>query len=1055
MSTSASSNPSASGPSVPSVTKHTLLTERVERVARDITTGERQYIPGVRDPSLTPEEQAKLDELIRLLKEAAARGENLDNLDSGLWRMDYIKRPPGIREFLLNDYYLGNTWKYVPGENEGIWPEWLNLLETWLDLDSRVHNLVITGALGIGKTAMMVTILLYRVCVAAHLKNPQNFFGLSRNSNIVYNLLSITKEAVKDTAYGTAISFMGDSPFFREFCKFDPEMDYSGYRIPLRNLLPDGRISRLWLTAGSKGHHVLGRNLVGIGLDEGNFRLEKNPDLKAYELYDQVRTRITNRFQKLAGYLPAISIIASSALDESSFTERIVAEIEEANRLREKRNSQLPPNVLPEPVSQLVFRHAVYRIKRHALTGITKDHRWFKVAYGLKNTEPFILSGWYREDGTPIGDEPHEEPPPGARTELVPELYYAEYRRNCRAQLQNLSGISTGGAHRLFPSMVDIEECLALSEKEGVPNPLKPGVQRIPISSEDNLNIWDYLNHKAFLTRVHSKIQPLRNPERLRYAHIDLATQTLAGLAICHVAGRKNVEGLVKDGEPFSEYRLIVEYDFILTICAGQRQPINLGKIQKFFFWLRNVCGYRFGLITADMWQCLTGDTLVDTNHGTIPLAEVNENYLVQNAEGGIAKVIRLFKYPACPVIRLYTDMGETICGTPNHRLLSDKQWKYLADFKVGDVLDSPEVPVKVHGDLELPEALWLGVYWGTGNWRRQKNRVTVRLRKKYLPEILENFRKFKMDSWGTLEEREIDPDQVELILENKNFCKWLEANYPSGPGSKLTARIRKSNAAGLRQFVRGWLMVSGLIFEDGFPGLRLKSELAARQLQVLLKTRLGIFSKITVEHQNDNSPVYALVFLKMPESERLVLPFEATGAFRCFQAEPVVSRVTKIEYSNADVYDLEVSPEHSYTANGFVSHNSEMPLQELEAQGFEVGRLSLDRDKSVYYTWRAGFQEKRIRLHRNEQMLYEAEHLVEMDKKFDHPINGSKDTTDAAAGAYYNAVTSKEFGDYAGIAAPSVYKASEFEESQAAEKPIMEIGIPEHAKKPAVVFKI
>ena len=713
----------------PKITKHALLTERVDRVMEQVLSGEREITPGTRDSSLTPKEQIQLDRLAALIRAGDLEA------DGEIWRYDYIKKPPSIENFILDDYYLGRTWKPVPGENEGIWPAWHKLFSQHMNINSRVHNMVITGSLGIGKTVMMVTVILYRMCIATFLKNPQHFFGLNRNSNIVYNFLSVTKEAVKDTAFGTALSFMADSPYFIEVCKYNPDLEYSGYRVPMENTLPDGRTSRIWLTAGSKGQHVLGRNLVGIGLDEGNFRLEKDPDLKAYELYDQVRTRIANRFQKIAAYLPALSVIASSAQDESSFTEKVVAEIEESQRLLEIANRLKPPTEEPDPPAQIVFRNSVYKIKRHVLTGIGPDHHWFRVAYGLKNMEPYMLTGWYKEDGTPILDEAHEEPPSGAKTELVPKFYWEAYRRNCKAQLQNLSGISVGGAHRLFPSLVDIEHCIQASAQEGIQNPLVTGITRMPISAEDNKNVWDYLNHKAFLTRVASRIQPIRHPQHQRYAHIDLATQSLAGVAICHLSGNQLVDGLVKDGEPFSEYRLIVEYDFILTICAGQNKPINLGKIQKFFFWLRDMCGYRFGMITADMYQ-------------------------------------------------------------------------------------------------------------------------------------------------------------------------------------------------------------------------------------------------------------------------------------------------------------------------------SEMPLQELEARQFNVGKLSVDRDKSVYTAWRAGFEEHRIRLPRNEQMIREAENLLEMDKKFDHPPDGSKDTTDAAAGAFFNAVNSDEKLSMASHNAPSVYTGQQVQQFEQ-EAPPIAIPLPDKGYTRSKVFKV
>ncbi len=426
-------------------------------------------------------------------------------------------------------------------------------------------------------TWILVAIMLYRLVLTTLLRNPQNFFGISRGSNIIYNILSVTREVVRQTAFGDALNFMQMSPYFLEELRFNPEMEYSKSIIPFRN--------NIYLTAGSKGWHVLGRNVLGVGLDEGNFRLEQDPDRKAYALYDQIRTRIANRFQRSEGFLPAISIIASSASDESSFTETIIREIQKVN----------------SPKTQQVYRQPVYRVKRHELK---LGKRWFRVAYGLRNQEPCILRGWFLEDGTPLEPEATlEEPPRGAQIEMVPEMYYSDFRRNCRVNLQSISGISTGGTHRLFSSLIDVEACLELSEKEGIVNPVRNNLRSFSISVEDELNIWDYLVHSVFATKVQSRVIPKRHPNRLRYAHLDLATTGKAGLSICHLVGGKRVEGVVRDGLPFDEYRLMVEYDFILTLTAGQTKPINFDKICRFFFWLRDMCGFRFGLITADMFQ--------------------------------------------------------------------------------------------------------------------------------------------------------------------------------------------------------------------------------------------------------------------------------------------------------------------------------------------------------------------------------------------------------------------------------------------------------------------
>lgn len=866
-------------------------------------------------------------------------------------------------------------------------------------------------------TSVMVALLLYRICLATHLKNPQNFFGLSRNSNIVYNLLSVTKEAVKDTAFGTAMDYMADSAYFLEVCKFDPDCDYSDYRIPMLNTLPDGRVSHIWLTGGSKGQHVLGRNLLGIGLDEGNFRLEKDPDLKAYELYDQVRTRIANRFQKIESYLPAISIIASSAQDESSFTEKVVKEIEEANRRLADENAKILDEASKTPPTQLVVRNAVYRIKRHALTGITPDHHWFRVAYGLKNMEPYILSGWYREDGTPILDELHEEPPTGARTELVPKFYFEAFKRNTKAQLQNLSGISTGGAHRLFSSLIDIETCLEVSKQEGVPDPLLTGTQRFPISSEDDKHVWDYLNHKSFLTRVSSRVIPIRQPNNMRYAHIDLATQTLAGVSVCHLAGTQLVDGLVKDGQPFQEYRLIVEYDFILTICAGNTKPINIGKIQKFFFWLRDMCGYQFGLITADMFQCLTGDTLVDTDHGLLPLAEVKPGYRVQDANGQPAKVIRNFRYSNVPVLRIVTNHNEVICGTPNHRLRAATNcqrpfteaifgWKRLDELKPGDILDQVSSPVCVRGTEQETRAEWLGLYWGNGCLKASSGSVTLSCAKRHVAEAVAI----------TAKATQLQPkvywsengQSAEVAVHSRALVRQLIAEgYEKAPQKSgksyasvgLPLPILKSNRTTQAAFLRGLFSADGTVDKLGTVSLSTKHQELAGQTGVILRTQFGLRSNLVRSFRKGYGKKRCVQWILQVGGSRQTFRAEIGFCYSSKQAKldkhtskkgrRLVTRVARLETGMADVYDLEVETTHSYTANGFISHNSEAPLQELEARGFKVNKLSVDRDKSVYTSWRTGFEEQRIRLPRNEQMVREAAELLEMDKKFDHPPDG------------------------------------------------------------------
>lgn len=548
--------------------------------------------------NLNEKERALLDQMVTEIRESGASAQLQQ-----LWRYDYVRQPPTIQEFIDDPYWLGSVTQPTD-DNPGLWPTWRAQLTKDFDLDSRIHNVVITGSLGIGKTWVSVLIILYRVVIASLLRNPHNFVGLAVGSKIIYILMSVTRAQVQDTAFGEALNMMSRSPYFLEELRLDPNSRYAGQVVNL------GR--GLQLNAGSKSQHILGRNTLGIMMDEGNFRLEANPNVKAYKLYHEVRTRIKNRFQKVPGFLPAVSIIASSSQDESSFTEAVIQEI------RQKNN----------PQTEIIYSFPVYHMKNRAVwlrLGASSDYasqhanqygdKWFKIAYGLRNVAPAVLRGRYNQNGEPIDAEiePHEAPPQGSRTELAPIDYLEEYNRDPVGALQSLSGVSVGGSHRLFQNLVDLEWCITEGERLGLVNPC--ALDAIPISQEDDLEIWDYLNHPSFLTKKQGVVQPKRHPSALRFCHLDLATRSMAGLSICHHVGWKEIENVVdrKTGEVFAEQRLLVEYDFILTIIAGKSKPISFEKIQNFIIWLRNKCNYQFALVTSDTFQSFMQLQMLET----------------------------------------------------------------------------------------------------------------------------------------------------------------------------------------------------------------------------------------------------------------------------------------------------------------------------------------------------------------------------------------------------------------------------------------------------------
>jgi hypothetical protein len=524
--------------------------------------------------------------LLKLVAESSSgHAQDISALES----MDYRIRPPTVNEFINDDLYLGFSLRRTD-TNEGLWPWWRDWLIEHANLNSFLHHLVISGAIGVGKTLLMVTLILYRIAVCAALKDPYTFYGLSRGSPLHFLLLSLSKDTLRSTAWRTALQLTTRSPFFQQLLGSERGAMHSNLEMMFRVNAGTRDEFLIDFSGGSKHQHQIGRNVLCVGLDEGNFRLEKDPDQYAFELFGDLRARMLSRFRRVGMFMPGLSIVASSAAGESCFTEELIQQIRDDD----------------DPNGQLVVRPALYRIK----PGLRFCPWWFKVSYGLPNIEPAILCGCYLDNGEPILPpancpreiaDSHEPAPAGALVELVPGDFYDDFVHSPRKHLQQLSGISLGASNRLFPTLADIQRCLDLSVQEGVPIP--SSATYISTSDENPKQIWDELDHKAFIRRVGSdRYEPVRHPTRRRYVHLDLAITGLTGLAICHLADPVTNQS-IGGPQAHSPARLIIEYDFVLTLTAGRTRPICYDKILQFLLWLRESCGFRFGLVTADSFQ--------------------------------------------------------------------------------------------------------------------------------------------------------------------------------------------------------------------------------------------------------------------------------------------------------------------------------------------------------------------------------------------------------------------------------------------------------------------
>ena len=100
----------------------------------------------------------------------------------------------------------------------------------------------------------------------------------------------------------------------------------------------------------------------------------------------------------------------------------------------------------------------------------------------------------------------------------------------------------------------------------------------------------------------------------------------------------------------------------------------------------------------------------------------------------------------------------------------------------------------------------------------------------------------------------------------------------------------------------------------------------------------------------------------------------------------------------------------------------SEYLGQQLEAEGFTVDKISLDRTPDGYIALRSVIWEERIDMLDSKLLQDELIHLQydSVTSKVDHPVGGSKDVSDSHAGWVWNALKNNP-----GIVIPSKTKLS------------------------------
>lgn len=212
--------------------------------------------------TLTEEEKQII---IQILKEYAETGES--KTYETVWKEDYEEIPVDIDTFLESEDYLG----LATDHGKQIYPFWRQKLrEMFAAGDMDYEEVALTGAIGIGKTAIAVYAVCYLLYRLLCLRNPQRYFGFADTDEIAIFFFNATVALACTVGFTRLHAACMVSPWFKTHGTILGSKD-NPYYVPGKHIV---------IKAGSKSSHGLGQQIfcvVGstrIITDKGSIPIE-------------------------------------------------------------------------------------------------------------------------------------------------------------------------------------------------------------------------------------------------------------------------------------------------------------------------------------------------------------------------------------------------------------------------------------------------------------------------------------------------------------------------------------------------------------------------------------------------------------------------------------------------------------------------------------------------------------------------------------------------------------------------------------------------------------
>lgn len=510
------------------------------------------------------EQEKKL--ALEILKQYSTNGESelLDELQN----FDFEEVPVDISTFIHDKKYLGNGLYDQEGRFT-LFPYWENKLkEVFPSNTTTAYNtIVLTGAIGIGKTLFADICLLYMLYRLLCLKDPYLYYGMQPIDKISISFMNVTIENAKGVALDKMNQLILSSDWFMSH----------GEMGGTTNLIfrPQKHIE---LIAASSNNQIVGRALFASFEDEVNFALFSNPEKqkkKMMKIITQIDARMRSRFLR-GTYLPTLNIIASSKDTEQSFLEAYIDD-----------------KIKNESVSTLIVDEAQWVVDPR------KDSETkFYVAIGNKFLANELLPLNVDEEIL------NEYSAKGYQLVKVPIGYLEVFQGNLDEAICSIIGIATASSLK-YISGVKLNEI----KTETYENPFVKDVIEVGNGKDDLLQYSNFFD----LSRVSKEdlIKPL-------FIHLDMSTGSggkgdKTGIAGVWITGREkhaqtplltggNTNAALEQSEVDIANDLHFKVAFSVSIQAPKGAQISFTKNRYFIKWLREQ-GFAVKCVSMDTFQ--------------------------------------------------------------------------------------------------------------------------------------------------------------------------------------------------------------------------------------------------------------------------------------------------------------------------------------------------------------------------------------------------------------------------------------------------------------------